>query len=148
LRPCILVAIKTTLYLATLLLGLSTCSGKKDDPTTTDPFLGHWQSETLRSVLYDVTGKPVSDTTTLEAAQLDITSTTITFTSVSNGRTSTTVQSYTRSGESLGLLPASGALYKRAIYVRNLTPASFTMEYNGPRVSSIAYYVQSQPYHR
>jgi hypothetical protein len=139
---------KTTLYLATLLLGFSACSGKKDDPTVTDPFLGHWQGETLRSVVYTPAGTVSTDQSTPAASQLDITPTTITFTSVTNGRTSTEVDTYTHNGELLTLTPPSGNPGKETVYARNLTPTNFTMEFNGQRVSGKTYYIQSLPYHR
>jgi hypothetical protein len=131
-----------------LLAGLSGCGSKGSDPAPTpaDPFLGHWQAESLRSVTYDASGKQLTDQTTTISSQLDVTATTLTFTSVVNGKTSTEVDPYTRNGEALTVtvkIP-NGETY----YARNLTASNFNFEFNGPRVSGKSYYIQTVPYRR
>jgi hypothetical protein len=99
-------------------------------------------------VQYDATGKLTSDKSTTAPSQLDITATTMTFTSVVNGKTSTEVDTYTRTGELLVVTPPSGNAGKETVYARGLTTNAFTMEFNGERLSGKSYYIQSIPYHR
>jgi hypothetical protein len=131
-----------------LLATLSACGNKGSDPapTPTDPFLGHWQAESMHSVRYDATGKTLDDETKTVNSQLDVTATTITFTGVSNGQTYTEVDPYTRNGEALTITVQTpeGETY----YVRNLTTSTFTYEYNSARVSGKPYYTFTVPYHR
>jgi hypothetical protein len=131
-----------------LLTSLSGCgsNGSSPDPTPPDPFLGHWQAESLRSIRYDATGKTNTDQTMTVTNQLDVTATTITFTSVVDGKTYTEADPYTRNGELLTITvkDPEGETY----YARNLTTSTFTYEFNSPRVSGKPYYIHTTPYHR
>jgi hypothetical protein len=129
-----------------LLATLSACGNKESDPTPTDPFLGHWQAESVHKVSYEATGKTAIDTTETVNHQIDVTATTMTFTGVLNGQTYTHVYPYSRSGEVLTITVPTpeGETY----YVRNLTTSTFTYEYNSVRVSGMPYYTFTVPYHR
>jgi hypothetical protein len=130
-----------------LLAGMSACSNKNSEPAPvpTDPFLGHWASESLRSFNYDATGTVAIDHTTTISSTLDVTATTLTFTTVVNGKTSTEVEPYTRNGELLTMTTKqqNGETY----YARNLTASSFTYELNR-RLSGQPFYMQTIRYHR
>jgi hypothetical protein len=140
---------KKLLFAFGLSAALFGCGNKADDPAVaTDPFLGHWEGESLRSVTYDANGTVLTDKTTAAKNQLDVTATTLTFTSTDNtGKVSKEVAPYTRSGEALTVTPANGT-GGETYFARALTPATFTFEFNGRRTAGKGYYIQTIPYHR
>lgn len=131
---------KSSLLVFCLCSGLLGCGSKGGDPAPSDPFLGKWKSETLRSVSYDASGKVLTDKTTSAPSELDVTATTISF-------SATDSSPYTRNGEALTVTPKNGT-GGETYYARNLTSQSFTFEFNGPKVAGKGYYVQTIPYHR
>ena len=117
---------KHLLLLGLLLTGLASC--KKADPTTADPFLGHWQSDTQRGVTYDASGTITSDITSAGRQDADITASAITFTGYRPDGTARTpsTSGYTRIGEDLVFAGSSPVLV--IYHVRSLTATSFTLE--------------------
>lgn len=109
-----------------LLTGLASCS--KKDPEPADPFLGHWQADTVRSVAYDADGRVTSDATESLRQDLDVTATTTTFTGYRPDGTPRTpsTQGYTRLGEDFVFAGSSPVLV--IYHVRSLTSTSFTLE--------------------
>lgn len=73
------------LSLASLLL-ISLTSCKKDAPEVSDPFLGHWESETYVYYVVDATGKVSPGSEVAHREQLDVTATTIQFTETISGQ--------------------------------------------------------------
>ena len=116
---------KHLLLLGLLLPGLAGC--KKAD-TTADPFLGHWQSDTQRSVAYDASGTITSDTNGALRQDADITASTITFTGYRPDGTARTpsTSGYTRIGEDFVFAGSSPVLV--IYHVRSLTATSFVLE--------------------
>ena len=132
------------LSLASLLL-ISLTSCKKDDPKVSDPFLGHWESETYMYYVVDATGKVSTSSEVAHREQLDVTATTIQFTETISGQEYVSQMPYTRAGEVLTLDRASQADSKS--YVRLLTSDSFTLEKSllGSTGNTI---VSKAPFHR
>jgi hypothetical protein len=116
---------RLTLLLASL-LSINLISCKKDAPEVTDPFLGHWESETYMYYVVDATGKMTPSIEVAHREQMDVTATTIQFTETISGQVYVSQLSYTRDGERLVVDRASQIATQS--YVRLLTPDSFTME--------------------
>jgi len=140
---------KHLLLLGLLLTGLVGC--KKADTATADPFLGHWQADTQRSVAYDANGQVTSDVNGLERQDLDVTPTTLTFTGYQPNGTPRTpsAKGYTRAGEDLVLTGSSPVLV--IYHVRSLTATSFTLEsdyYSTLNPSSARTATSYMPFHR
>lgn len=131
-----------------LLAGLAGCGKKSDDaaPAVADPLLGHWQAETNRSVWYYKDGSVNHDNTYNDAAQLDVTPTTITFTSVSKGVTYKEAYPYTRSGEMLTMptWPQAGA----RLSAKSLTASGWVFEEYVPHPNTGGWAIGTLPLHR
>jgi hypothetical protein len=138
---------KATHYLTVLTLLTSCSQAGSSTPTPTDPFLGHWAGESFRMINYDATGTVLTDQTTTISSQFDVTATTFTATTVTNGTTQTETARYIRNGESLTVTSMNGAV-STTYSVRSLTNTGFMLEYNSPRPSGQPYYVQLIPYRR
>ena len=140
---------KHLLLLGLLLSGLIGC--KKTAAPAADPFLGHWQADTQRSVAYDATGQVTSDVNGVERQDLDVTPTILTFTGYQPNGTPRTpsAKGYTRVGEDLVLAGSSPVLV--IYHVRSLTATSFTLEseyYSTLNPSSARTAISYIPFHR
>jgi hypothetical protein len=116
-------------YLVLLLASLSVMSltsCKKNDPGVTDPFLGHWESETYTYYVVDATGKVTPGGEVAHREQMDVAATTIKFTEIISGQEYVSQLPYTRDGERLIIDRASQ--FATQSYVRLLTSDSFTLE--------------------
>ena len=117
---------KHLLFLGLLLTGFAGC--KKADTSAADPFLGHWQADTQRTVAYDASGQITSDTNGAGRQDADITAGTITFTGYRPDGTARAPSTggYTRIGEDLVFAGSSPVLV--IYHVRSLTATGFTLE--------------------
>jgi hypothetical protein len=139
---------KTTLLLVGLSLSLLGCGSKGTDPApATDPFLGRWQADNFRSIVYEANGTVKSDQDQKQTTTLEVTPTTMTFTGVTQGGTpAKEVNEYVRTGELITYPKATSS--KETVYARNLTSTGFKLEFNGPKVAGKTYYIQSFTFHR
>ena len=117
-----------------LLAGLAGCRHADPAPAPTDPLLGHWRSDTERLVRYQPNGQISQDTTVAHRQELDFTATT--YTKVDYAPTGLNAPvpargsgTYTRTGEAIGFGgPGNYTPVPALLYVRGLTPTSFTLE--------------------
>ena len=137
---------KHLLLLCLLLTGLTGC--KKADPIAADPFLGHWQSDTIQAVYYDANGQVSSNINANLRQDLDVTATTLTFTNYQASGTPST-SGYTRIGEDLVIAGSKPVLV--IYHVRSLTATRFTLEsdsYSTLNPSSARTATSYTPFHR
>ena len=114
---------KYLIILTLTIVSLASCT-KKDNPPG-DPLLGHWQSDNTRLVNYDAQGKVLKDNMRPQHAELDVTTTTMSFTyTVPTGVTKDTF-TYSRNGEAITELTGGTGEDQ---FVRSLTSTSFTYE--------------------
>jgi hypothetical protein len=137
---------KYLLLLSLLVTSLTSC--KKEAPEVTDPFLGHWQSNTIDYTMTTPRGI-IEKTFSVNYNQtLDITATTITFTGepiVGGPMIIPSSFTYTRNGEELKM--TSGVWPAAEIRVLSLTPTSFIHE--DKQVDQGGGYIITRiPYHR
>jgi hypothetical protein len=136
---------KQLLLLSLLVLGVAGC--KKDEPEAADPFLGHWQAETIDYTTTTPSGS-VETTFSVDYRQtLDVTATTITFSYVPiiGGPLPTSSSfTYTRNGEELKM--TSGVWPTAEIRVLSLTPTSFI--HQNKQIDQGSYIITRIPYHR
>jgi hypothetical protein len=139
-------SMKHILLLSLLALGVAGC--KKEEPERPDPFLGHWQADTIDYTMTTPRGV-VEKTFSVKYSQtLDITATTIIFTYVpiAGGPLPTSSSfTYTRNDEELKM--TSGVWPTAEIRVLSLTPTSFTHEDKQVNQGG-GYIITRIPYHR
>jgi hypothetical protein len=139
-------SMKHLLLLSLLVLGFASC--KKEEPEETDSFLGHWQSDTIDYTMTTPRGVVEKTFSTKYNQTLDVTATTITFTSVHTAGGPLPISSsftYTRNGEELKM--TSGVWPAAEIRVLSLTPTSFTHE-DKQIDQGGGYMITRIPYHR
>jgi hypothetical protein len=116
-----------------LLLVLAVGCSKEDEPSG-DALLGHWQADATRLVQYDAQGSVTHDGSVSQPTQLDVTATTMSFVysnaSPTGPYTYKDKYEYKRQGEAITVLtpPTQTISGTNIIYVRSLTPTSFTYE--------------------
>ena len=115
---------KQLFLLGLMVLGLSNCGQKSDNPTP-DPLLGHWEADGLRLDWTTPDGQIKRTDSVPGLSTLDVTPTTMITSFRGPGGVWNTTYSYTRRGEVITMTrPVTGAQFN--VYARSLTPTSFT----------------------
>lgn len=141
---------KTTILLCLLAAGLFGCGDKNgSDPTplAADPFLGHWQSDSNRSVWYFKDGSVNHDNTYTSVNTLDITSATMTFSYTdSKGKQYVDSYAYSRNGEVL-TIPTWGEP-GATLTAKSLSTAGFIFQEYVPHPNTGGWAIGTYPFHR
>lgn len=135
------------------LLGVASClanCSKKNDPTSSDPLLGHWEAESMQQTSLTATGQIQRQVTTQQyKSVLDMKESSYERTTHPKSQNGVMVHfEYRRVGDTLKLTANSG-IYKNVI-IRKLDASSLTIEEQGYATTSSTYidYVQQTYYHR